>query len=263
VYIRDKWLENKLFALDFTWGSSISLTEHFAILFLSPLVLIGVFLDDFVDGQVEIEDVLGVLGVDLYVAVGVGVHVSENLPETYGWDFFTHEAVLEVGDVCAAGFELDLAFECLHHFVDVLFHAGTGETWAKVVELSVVGFVHVFELEALVDFLERFEDFLPTAKHSHPNLPGELFVVFQNVIFIKDPRGNFILGHKVLDNHDSVVKVRVELFLRKPDIVRSCRIAIHIVLVLDRVVVSQVVNRLCDDVLGLGLVVGTGRLQRR
>lgn len=35
--------------------------------------------------------------------------------------------MLEVGDVGAAGFQLDLTFEGLHDFVDVFFHAGAGE----------------------------------------------------------------------------------------------------------------------------------------
>lgn len=73
----------------------------------------------------------------------------------------------------------------------------------------VVGLVHVFEFEALVDFLEWFEDFLPATEHNHPDLAGQLFIVFENVILVKDPRRDLIFGHEILDNHDSVVKIRV------------------------------------------------------
>lgn len=65
-------------------ASSISFTEQFAIVFLSPLVFVGVFLDDLENGQIYIEDVLGVLGVNIDVAVSVGVHISEHLPNTRG-----------------------------------------------------------------------------------------------------------------------------------------------------------------------------------
>jgi hypothetical protein len=73
----------------------------------------------------------------------------------------------------------------------------------------VVGLVHVFEFEALVDFLEWFEDFLPATENGHPDLASQLFVVLENVVLVKDPRRDLILGHKILDNHNSVVKIRV------------------------------------------------------
>jgi hypothetical protein len=65
-------------------ASSISFTEQFAIFFLSPLVFVGVFLDDLSNGQIYIEDVLGVLGVNIDVSIGVDVHISEHLPNTGG-----------------------------------------------------------------------------------------------------------------------------------------------------------------------------------
>lgn len=65
---------------------------------------------------------------------------------------------------------------------------------------------------------------------------------------IKDPGVNFLFLNKTLNNPDRVIKIRVNLFLCKPYVIRSGWIPIHVIVILRIISVSQLIDRLVDGV---------------
>ena len=61
----------------------------------------------------------------MYLAVGVAVHVTEDLSDSHRRQFPAHEAVLKRGHMSCSRLELYLTLQGLHDFVDFLLHAGT------------------------------------------------------------------------------------------------------------------------------------------